>query len=77
MEIKCNQVHVKARIRADQSGDAAAESSADSSQQAPAIEKHSNAVGRYEVQELLCQLEADLKRHIEFRFAKFGKEKRP
>ncbi|KZN59739.1 hypothetical protein [Pseudoalteromonas luteoviolacea] len=76
MEIKCNQVHVKARIRADQPSDAA-ESSAESSHQAPAIEKHSNALGRYEVQELLCQLEADLKRHIEFRFAKFGKEKRP
>ncbi|MBQ4812916.1 hypothetical protein A7985_02940 [Pseudoalteromonas luteoviolacea] len=77
MEIKCNQVHVKARIRADQPSDATADNTNGSSQQIPAIEKHSNALGRYEVQELLCQLEADLKRHIEFRFAKFGKEKRP
>ncbi|TQF70953.1 hypothetical protein [Pseudoalteromonas luteoviolacea] len=77
MEIKCNQVHVKARIRADQASESTGDNSSEPSQQAPAPEQHSNAIGRYEIQELLCQLEADLKRHIEFRFAKFGKDKRP
>ncbi|MCF2858019.1 hypothetical protein L1286_11100 [Pseudoalteromonas sp. SMS1] len=77
MEIKCNQVHVKARIRANQANEPTDDNASEPSLQTPAPEQHSNSLGRYEIQALLCQLEADLKRHIEFRFAKFGKEKRP
>ncbi|MBQ4839616.1 MULTISPECIES: hypothetical protein [Pseudoalteromonas] len=81
MEIKCNQVRVRARIRADRPAQPAEPSSGgmsnDAQKQAPQAEHFSNTVNRVELQDLLCQLESDIKRHIEFRFARQGKEKRP
>ncbi|KZN45233.1 hypothetical protein [Pseudoalteromonas luteoviolacea] len=81
MEVKCNNVRVKARISAEQPSKTSAANSSDmpseETQQALGSEYHSNAVSWSELQDLLHQLESDLKRHIEFRFARQGKEKRP
>ncbi|MDK1286630.1 hypothetical protein [Pseudoalteromonas umbrosa] len=81
MEVKCNNVRVKARISDEQPSQSAAANPSDmpseETQQVPQSEYHSNAVSWSELQDLLHQLESDLKRHIEFRFARQGKEKRP
>ncbi|KID56761.1 hypothetical protein JF50_12690 [Pseudoalteromonas luteoviolacea] len=81
MEVKCNNVRVKARIHADEPAQSTVENSASVSgneaQQSPQSEYYSNTVSWSELQDLLHQLESDLKRHIEFRFARQGKEKRP
>ncbi|AOT08508.1 hypothetical protein [Pseudoalteromonas luteoviolacea] len=81
MEVKCNNVRVKARIRADQPSQSTVANTGDMSseetQQSSQSEYYSNTVSWSELQDLLHQLESDLKRHIEFRFARQGKEKRP
>ncbi|KZN66646.1 hypothetical protein N473_09640 [Pseudoalteromonas luteoviolacea CPMOR-1] len=81
MEVKCNNVRVKARIRADEPAQSTVANStgvsSDEAQQSSQSEFYSNAVSWSELQDLLHQLESDLKRHIEFRFARQGKEKRP